>query len=252
MEGFDCVWEEGKEEMEKPRDNRIRENGSGFEMPFDPIRPDYRIELGSPSAKNLSSPSFLATRVCSHHLTVPSQTPTAAASTQARKKMSRLRFSARFRAAISTYFHRRLHAQPPPGSCLDEAAAGPLCCCLESRSVVRIRGPDTIKFLQGLLTNDVLPLDPQFLPAGEGGDSPTSYIPTPNLDHRSPPPIYAALLTPQGRFLYDFFLYRPPRADWKLDRTGSGPGSEESEEPFTLLADVDAAVMDELLDCFKK
>ncbi|KAJ8459336.1 hypothetical protein OPV22_032262 [Ensete ventricosum] len=238
--------------MEKPRDNRIRENGSGFEMPFDPIRPDYRIELGSPSAKNLSSPSFLATRVCSHHLTVPSQTPTAAASTQARKKMSRLRFSARFRAAISTYFHRRLHAQPPPGSCLDEAAAGPLCCCLESRSVVRIRGPDTIKFLQGLLTNDVLPLDPQFLPAGEGGDSPTSYIPTPNLDHRSPPPIYAALLTPQGRFLYDFFLYRPPRADWKLDRTGSGPGSEESEEPFTLLADVDAAVMDELLDCFKK
>ncbi|RZR99232.1 hypothetical protein BHM03_00028734 [Ensete ventricosum] len=232
MEGFDCVWEEGKEEMEKPRDNRIRENGSGFEMPFDPIRPDYRIELGSPSAKNLSSPSFLATR--------------------ARKKMARLRFSARFRAAISTYFHRRLHAQPPPGSRLDEAAAGPLCCCLESRSVVRIRGPDTIKFLQGLLTNDVLPLDPQFLPAGEGGDSPTSYIPTPNLDHRSPPPIYAALLTPQGRFLYDFFLYRPPRADWKLDRTGSGPGSEESEEPFTLLADVDAAVMDELLDCFKK
>ncbi|CAL9106431.1 unnamed protein product [Musa textilis] len=166
--------------------------------------------------------------------------------------MSRLRCCARFRAAISIPFHRRLHAQPPPGRCLDEAAAGPLCCCLESRSVVRFRGPDTIKFLQGLLTNDVLPLDAQLLPTGGGGDSHTSYIPTPNLNHRSAPPIYTTLLTPQGRFLYDFFLYRRPRADEKLNRTGSGPGSEEPEEPFTLLADVDAAVMDELLDCFKK
>ncbi|URE19644.1 Glycine cleavage T-protein C-terminal barrel domain [Musa troglodytarum] len=166
--------------------------------------------------------------------------------------MSRLRCCARFRAAISIPFHRRLHAQPPPGRCLDEAAAGPLCCCLESRSVVRFRGPDTIKFLQGLLTNDVLPLDAQLLPTGGGGDSHTSYIPTPNLNHRSASPIYTTLLTPQGRFLYDFFLYRRPRADEKLNRTGSGPGSEEPEEPFTLLADVDAAVMDELLDCFKK
>lgn len=41
-------------------------------------------------------------------------------------------------------------------------------------------------------------------------------------------------------------------ADNQLDRTGSGPGSGDDEEPPTLLADVDAAVLDEILDCFKK
>ncbi|OMO80878.1 hypothetical protein COLO4_23880 [Corchorus olitorius] len=33
--------------------------------------------------------------------------------------------------------------------------AGPLCSHLKSRSVIRFSGPETIKFLQGLLTNDV-------------------------------------------------------------------------------------------------
>ncbi|OVA07658.1 Glycine cleavage T-protein [Macleaya cordata] len=63
--------------------------------------------------------------------------------------------------------------------------------------------------------------------------------------------MYTAMLTPQGRFLYDLFLYRPSRSYEKLDRTGSGPGSDP-DEPFDLFADVDATMLDELLECFKK
>ena len=65
------------------------------------------------------------------------------------------------------------------------------------------------------------------------------------------PPAYAALLTPQGRFLYDLFLYRPPRPEEKLDRTGSGPG-RGSCESVEILADVDRSVLDELLATLKK
>ncbi|URE49624.1 Glycine cleavage T-protein C-terminal barrel domain [Musa troglodytarum] len=159
--------------------------------------------------------------------------------------MPSFRFGSRFR----TSFLRRVHSQTSPGRRLDDA--GPLACRLESRSVLGFRGPDTVKFLQGLLTNDIRPLAARTPPTDSRG-SQASYLPTHDLTYRSPPPVYAALLTPQGRFLYDLFLYRPPRPDEKLDgRTGSGPGSADSEEPFTLLADVDTAVVDDLLDCFK-
>lgn len=155
----------------------------------------------------------------------------------------------RFRTLVSTA-SRRLHASParPQRRTPRQDEVGPMACRLGSRSVVRFRGADTAKFLQGLLTNDVRPLArPSSSPS-----SPSSYFPTPNVAHRFYPPVYAALLTPQGRFLYDLFLYRPPPADGKLDRTGCGPGSGDEEKPLTLLADVDAAVLDELLDCFKK
>ncbi|XP_059433333.1 putative transferase At4g12130, mitochondrial [Corylus avellana] len=122
--------------------------------------------------------------------------------------------------------------------------AGPVASLLKSRSVVRFRGPDTVKFLQGLLTNDVRRF-------GEPMGERTSTLPTPNLSAVSVPPMYAALLTPQGRFLYDLFLYRPPRPEAKLDRTGSGPGPDP-DESLELFADVDATVLDELLETFKK
>ena len=48
------------------------------------------------------------------------------------------------------------------------------------RAVLRVSGPDARDFLQGLVTNDVRRLD-----AG---------------------PVYAALLSPQGKYLFDFFL----------------------------------------------
>ncbi|XP_038876818.1 putative transferase At4g12130, mitochondrial [Benincasa hispida] len=123
-------------------------------------------------------------------------------------------------------------------------AGGPMAAHLKSRSVIRFRGPDTVKFLHGLLTNDVRRF-------GEPPSDKTSSLPTPNLAPVSVLPMYAAMLTPQGRFLYDFFLYRPPRPEEKLDRTGSGPGPA-SDEPVELMADVDSSVLDELLVTLKK
>ncbi|KAG9132472.1 hypothetical protein Leryth_008400 [Lithospermum erythrorhizon] len=97
---------------------------------------------------------------------------------------------------------------------------------LKTRSVVRFSGPDTVKFLQGLITNDVNRLvEPPQTTA-------TSAY------HK---PVYAATLTAQGRFLYDMFIYRP---DQKL--SGPEPG------PLELFADVDGSVLDELLVTLKK
>ena len=51
---------------------------------------------------------------------------------------------------------------------------------MTSRRILRLSGPDTREFLQGIVTNDVA-----------------------KLDHGL---VYAALLTPQGKYLADFFL----------------------------------------------
>src|SRR5579862_670514 len=52
---------------------------------------------------------------------------------------------------------------------------------LKDRAVIAVAGPEARPFLQGLITNDV-----ERLGVGKG--------------------IYAALLTPQGKILFDFFL----------------------------------------------
>jgi folate-binding protein YgfZ len=52
---------------------------------------------------------------------------------------------------------------------------------LKDRAVIAVAGPEARSFLQGLITNDVEKLEP-----GKG--------------------LYAALLTPQGKILFDFFL----------------------------------------------
>ncbi len=54
----------------------------------------------------------------------------------------------------------------------------------QSRSIIRITGEDRIEFLQGLVTNDLSKLDRGL--------------------------VYAALLTPQGKYLSDFFLFTDP------------------------------------------
>ncbi len=59
---------------------------------------------------------------------------------------------------------------------------------LEDRGVVSVAGADAAGFLQGLLTNDVERLEP-----GEA--------------------CYAALLTPQGKILFDMIVVRTPDAD---------------------------------------
>ena len=58
---------------------------------------------------------------------------------------------------------------------------------LDDRGVVRVSGPDAPSFLQGLLTNDV-----DRLGAGEAR--------------------YAALLSPQGKILFDLLVVRAPPA----------------------------------------
>jgi hypothetical protein len=57
-----------------------------------------------------------------------------------------------------------------------------------NRGVIELRGVDTLKLLQGLVTNNVFPLGVQ----GDGGVS----------------SLYTLFLTAQGRALYDTFLYR--------------------------------------------
>ena len=50
---------------------------------------------------------------------------------------------------------------------------------LENRGILKVSGDDTVTFLQGLVSNNVSNV----------------------ADNRA---VYAALLTPQGKFLYDF------------------------------------------------
>ena len=58
-------------------------------------------------------------------------------------------------------------------------------CPLKDRGVIAIEGPDAESFLQGLISNDVTKVTATQV-------------------------IYGAFLTPQGKFLFDFFL--SPRA----------------------------------------
>lgn len=56
-------------------------------------------------------------------------------------------------------------------------------CALPSRALFRLTGSDALEWLQGLITNDVARLE------SEGA-------------------LYAALLSPQGKILYDFLVYK--------------------------------------------
>jgi tRNA-modifying protein YgfZ len=67
--------------------------------------------------------------------------------------------------------------------------------CLEDRAVLAITGPEARDFLQGLITNDVARLT-------------------------DATPLYAALLTPQGKILFDFVLFADG-SDILLDCTSS-------------------------------
>ncbi|GFS34278.1 glycine cleavage T-protein family [Actinidia rufa] len=94
--------------------------------------------------------------------------------------------------------------------------AGPMASVLRTRAVVRFRGPDAVKFLQGLVTNDVRKF-------GE---------------------------TMGQVFVRFFFIYGPARPDQKLDGSGSGPGP--APDDLELYADVDGSVLDEILATLKK
>jgi folate-binding protein YgfZ len=55
-------------------------------------------------------------------------------------------------------------------------------CLLADRAVIAVTGPEARAFLQGLVTNDITALSPEH-------------------------PLYAALLSPQGKILFDLFLF---------------------------------------------
>lgn len=61
------------------------------------------------------------------------------------------------------------------------------CAPVLDRAILRISGPDRVAFLQGLVSNDLARLEGQGI-------------------------VYAAMLTPQGKYLADFFLVAAPEA----------------------------------------
>jgi tRNA-modifying protein YgfZ len=63
---------------------------------------------------------------------------------------------------------------------------------LASRGVVKVSGPDAVTLLNGLLTNDVLKATPRQA-------------------------VYAAMLTPQGKYLFDMFVIAPEVDSYMLD-----------------------------------
>ena len=65
---------------------------------------------------------------------------------------------------------------------------------LEDRGILAVSGPDRTDFLQGLVSNDISKVAPGHA-------------------------VYAALLTPQGKYLHDFFMFRHQGALW-LDCEG--------------------------------
>jgi len=60
------------------------------------------------------------------------------------------------------------------------------CELADDRTLWALTGPDSLSFLQGLVSNDLRPLE------------------------RAPGIVWCALLTPQGKYLADFFVARPP------------------------------------------
>lgn len=76
------------------------------------------------------------------------------------------------------------------------------------RRVLRVTGPDRVKFLQGLITNDLSRLTPGGL-------------------------VYAAMLTPQGKYLTDFFV-------------AAEGAAEDDAEPEALLIDAPATAAEDL------
>lgn len=82
-------------------------------------------------------------------------------------------------------------------------------CPLPYRAIVEITGPDCRNFLQGLTSNDVVAVAPQHA-------------------------IYGAILTAQGKFLFDLFILQP------------------TEDPSLLWLDIERERLGEFLNCLQK
>ena len=80
---------------------------------------------------------------------------------------------------------------------------------LPDRAVIRVSGPDRVSFLQGLVSNNI-----ETITADKSG--------------------YGALLTPQGKFLFDFFVYQQDE-DSLLIECERGENGERAAELFKKL-----------------
>ncbi|MBC06409.1 folate-binding protein [Thalassospira sp.] len=80
---------------------------------------------------------------------------------------------------------------------------------LPDRAVIRVSGPDRVSFLQGLVSNNIETISPE-----KSG--------------------YGALLTPQGKFLFDFFVYHQDE-DSLLIECERGENGERAAELFKKL-----------------
>lgn len=94
-------------------------------------------------------------------------------------------------------------------------SAPPLFCPLPGRAVVTIEGPDRLGFLQGLITQDV---------ARASGDAAA----------------FAALLTPQGKVIADFFILDRGEALWL--ETGDAAKVAARLRPYLLRAKAQVSV----------
>ena len=94
---------------------------------------------------------------------------------------------------------------------------------MNDRSVIEIQGQDRIKFLQNLVTNDVSKL-------AQG-------------------PIYAAILTPQGKFLADFILVQFGETVLMDVHRDAAPGLLKRLNMYRLRADVQLELSDHLVSC---
>ena len=75
---------------------------------------------------------------------------------------------------------------------------------LPDRAVIRVSGPDRVSFLQGLVSNDIEKI---------------------TADHSG----YGALLTPQGKFLFDFFIYQQDQDSLLIDCERGEDGARAAE-----------------------
>ena len=83
---------------------------------------------------------------------------------------------------------------------------------MSDRTILRLSGPDTRDFLQGLITNDIAKLDQGL--------------------------VYAALLTPQGKYIADFFLVPDGDAVLLDVATSLAPALTQRLSMYKLRADV--------------
>ena len=86
------------------------------------------------------------------------------------------------------------HAAPPPPAPARSGIAA-----LTSRKLISISGPDAAKFLQGVVTVNMLTAGPEQQQQQQQQQPPPL------------PPRYALFLTAQGRLLHDVFIYPDPR-----------------------------------------